>query len=57
MLAGHEPYPAIAVDRDWNLMAEQGAGVVLREAATHSWGRRDNVMKLALHPDGWRRGS
>lgn len=53
VLAGHEPYPALAIDRHWTLVASNkavaplldGVDPVLLEAPV-------NVMRLALHPRG-----
>jgi transcriptional regulator with XRE-family HTH domain len=53
VLAGHEPYPAIAVDRGWNLVASNGAlGPLLDGVATELLQPPVNCIRLALHPDG-----
>ncbi len=53
VLAGHEPYPAIAIDHGWNLVASNGAlGVLLEGAAPELLQPPVNCMRLALHPDG-----
>jgi hypothetical protein len=53
VLEGHEPYPAIAVDRGWNLVASNGAlGVLLDGVAEELLIPPVNCMRLALHPDG-----
>jgi transcriptional regulator with XRE-family HTH domain len=53
VLAGHEPYPAIAVDRGWNLVASNAAlGPLLKGAAPQLLQPPVNCMRLALHPDG-----
>lgn len=53
LLAGHEPYPALAVDRRWNLVASNAAlGVLLEGVADHLLVPPVNCMQLALHPDG-----
>jgi transcriptional regulator with XRE-family HTH domain len=53
VLDGHEPYPAIAVDRRWNLVASNGAlGVLLEGVAEELLVPPVNAMRLALHPDG-----
>lgn len=53
ILRGHDPYPALAVDRHWNLVHANGAlapllagvdGDLLKEPI--------NVLRLALHPRG-----
>ena len=59
ILDGHEPYPAVVVDRGWNLVAAnptmaalaQGVDPALLEPPV-------NVMRLGLQPAaGWRPGS
>lgn len=53
ILTGHEPYPALVVDRHWTLLAANralppilaGADAMLLEPPV-------NTMRLSLHPDG-----
>jgi transcriptional regulator with XRE-family HTH domain len=53
VLAGHEPFPAFAVDRGWNLVASNGALAPLLEGASEELLQPPvNCMQLALHPDG-----
>jgi transcriptional regulator with XRE-family HTH domain len=53
VLAGHEPYPAIAVDRHWDLVASNEAlGPLLEGVAEHLLVPPVNTIRLALHPDG-----
>jgi transcriptional regulator with XRE-family HTH domain len=53
VLAGHEPYPAIAVDRQWNLVASNSAlDPLLEGIGPELLVPPVNVMRLALHPDG-----
>ncbi|HEX3830414.1 MAG TPA: helix-turn-helix transcriptional regulator, partial [Solirubrobacteraceae bacterium] len=53
VLAGHEPYPAIAVDRHWNLIASNEAlGPMLEGVAPELLVPPVNTIRLALHPDG-----
>lgn len=53
MLAGHEPYPALAVDRRWRLVAANRAlAPLLAGAAPHLLAPPVNVLRLSLHPDG-----
>jgi hypothetical protein len=53
ILAGHEPYPAVVVDRGWNLVA---ANAPMRTVA--AWVDASlleppvNVMRVGLHPRG-----
>src|SRR6185369_5883327 len=57
MLRQHEPYPAIVVDRNWNLLKANNGAVRLVEAftdpaAANEWG--GNAMRLMFHPRGFR---
>jgi transcriptional regulator with XRE-family HTH domain len=53
VLSGHEPYPAIAVDRHWSLLASnQAAGRLLAGVAPALLQPPANVLRLSLHPDG-----
>jgi transcriptional regulator with XRE-family HTH domain len=53
VLAGHEPYPALAVDRHWNMVAANSAVSILTEqVASHLLAPPANVLRIALHPDG-----
>ena len=54
VLTGHEPYPAIAVDRQWNMIAANGAIGPLLEGVEEAELLQPpvNVLKLALHPKG-----
>jgi hypothetical protein len=53
VLAAHEPYPAIAVDRHWNLVsANLAVRLLLRGVARELMRPPVNVLRLALHPDG-----
>lgn len=53
LLAGHEPYPALAVDRHWNLVtANRALGLLLEGVAAELLAPPVNVLRLSLHPDG-----
>ncbi len=53
VLKGHEPFPALAVDRHWNLIASNAAVPPLLIGADPSLLRPPiNVLRLSLHPDG-----
>ena len=53
VLAGHEPNPALAIDRRWNLIAANRAfGVLLAGVAPALLIPPVNVLRAALHPDG-----
>jgi transcriptional regulator with XRE-family HTH domain len=52
LLAGHEPYPALAVDRHWNLVkANRAIGPFLSGVAPSLLEPPVNVLRLALHPE------
>jgi hypothetical protein len=53
VLAGHEPYPALVVDRWWNLVAaNRSIALFTDQAAAHLLEPPVNVLRLALHPEG-----
>jgi len=53
VLAGHEPYPALAIDRHWNLIAANGAvGRLIGGADPALLEPPVNVLRLSLHPRG-----
>jgi transcriptional regulator with XRE-family HTH domain len=53
VLAGHEPYPALAVDRHWTLVAANGAvGRLLSGVDAAQLAPPLNVLRLSLHPQG-----
>jgi transcriptional regulator with XRE-family HTH domain len=53
VLAAHEPYPAIAVDRYWNLIASnESIGPFLEGVADELLLPPVNTIRLALHPEG-----
>jgi transcriptional regulator with XRE-family HTH domain len=53
VLAGHEPYPAVVVDRAWNLVDANAAVTALVGGADPALlAPPANVLRLSLHPDG-----
>ena len=53
VLAAHEPYPALAVDRHWTLVtANRAVGPLLAGASAALLRPPVNVLRLSLHPDG-----
>jgi transcriptional regulator with XRE-family HTH domain len=53
LLAAHEPFPAVVVDRAWNLVAGNSAVAMLTAGvAEHLLEPPVNVLRLALHPEG-----
>lgn len=53
VLRGHEPYPALAIDRHWNMVAANDAiGVLIEQVSPTLLVSPVNVLRIALHPDG-----
>jgi transcriptional regulator with XRE-family HTH domain len=53
LLAAHEPYPALALDRHWNLvLANRLVAPLMAGAAAHLVQAPINVLRLSLHPHG-----
>ncbi|HEX8514226.1 MAG TPA: helix-turn-helix transcriptional regulator [Allosphingosinicella sp.] len=53
VLAAYEPYPALAVDLHWNLVAANaGIAPFLEGVAPHLLEPPLNVLRLSLHPEG-----
>jgi transcriptional regulator with XRE-family HTH domain len=53
VLAGHDPYPALAIDRHWNLVAANRAvGPLIAGCAPELLAGTINVLRLSLHPKG-----
>jgi len=59
MLANHEPFPAVAIDRAWNIrLANRAfdllASVIGEDVWTRVGGSERNLMRLFFHPHGVR---
>lgn len=53
VLAGHEPYPAVVVDRHWEMLeANAGIALLLEGVAPEQLEPPVNALRLSLHPDG-----
>jgi transcriptional regulator with XRE-family HTH domain len=53
VLRGHEPYPALAVDRHWNIVATNGAlAPLIGDASPALLAAPVNALRLSLHPEG-----
>ncbi|MBD9667480.1 MULTISPECIES: helix-turn-helix domain-containing protein [Variovorax] len=53
VLKGHEPFPALAVDRHWNLVAHNALVPMLMAGAAPELVKAPiNVLRLSLHPEG-----
>ena len=53
ILRGHEPFPALAVDRHWNMVAaNKTVPLLLGDVASELLKPPVNVLRLSLHPQG-----
>src|SRR4051794_35619928 len=53
VLKGHEPFPAVVVDRHWGMVAGNSAIPLLTAGvAAHLLAPPVNVLRLTLHPEG-----
>src|ERR671917_423157 len=53
VLRGHEPYPAVVVDRNWNLVdVNAGVALLTEGVAEEVLAPPANVLRISLHPDG-----
>ncbi|SNR28053.1 hypothetical protein SAMN06265360_101159 [Haloechinothrix alba] len=53
VLRGHEPYPAVLVDRTWNLVdANESISLFTVDVSDELLEWPVNVLRLSLHPDG-----
>ena len=52
-LTAHEPYPALVVDRRWDVVAtNHGLGYITRDVAPELRAPPANALRIALHPQG-----
>jgi transcriptional regulator with XRE-family HTH domain len=53
ILAGHEPYPAVIVDREWEIVATNAPSQILLEGVSAELlSPPANALRITLHPDG-----
>lgn len=53
ILAGHDPYPALAIDQSWNMIdANSGVTLLLTGIDPKLLTAPVNALRLSLHPDG-----
>jgi transcriptional regulator with XRE-family HTH domain len=53
VLRGHEPYPAVVVDRGWNLVeANAGVALLTEGVAPELLVAPANALRVSLHPEG-----
>src|SRR4051812_15079515 len=53
VLEGHQPFPALVVDRQWEMVAANRAvGLLLEGVAPHLLEPPVNALRVTLHPEG-----
>ncbi len=53
LLAAHDPYPGVALDRRWNVvLANEAAGRLVSTLPAHVLTPTVNIFRASLHPDG-----
>ena len=53
ILTGHEPYPAVIVDREWEIVASNAPARMLLEGVSEELLAPPlNALRITLHPDG-----
>lgn len=53
VLKGHEPFPAVAVDRHWNVVsANKPIGVLIAGVSPELLKPPLNILRVSLHPEG-----
>jgi transcriptional regulator with XRE-family HTH domain len=53
ILSGHEPFPALVVDRNWNIvLSNSGFALFAEDAAPDLLRPPVNALRLAVHPEG-----
>ncbi len=53
VLAAHEPFPAVVVDRRWNILERnQGVDALLADVSSAALSPQPNALRVALHPAG-----
>ena len=52
VLKAYEPFPCLAVDRGWNIVAANSGAAVLMEGVAPELMAPPNALRISLHPDG-----
>ncbi|MFB9907039.1 helix-turn-helix domain-containing protein [Allokutzneria oryzae] len=53
VLAAHEPFPSVAVDRRWNMVEANAASALFTDGiAPHLLAGQPNALRISLHPEG-----
>jgi transcriptional regulator with XRE-family HTH domain len=56
LLAGLDPYPALAIDQNWNMIdANAGVALLIQDVDPDLLAPPTNALRLSLHPDGMAR--
>lgn len=56
LLAAHDPYPGVVLDRQWNVLLANRAAIALTAALPpHLRSPQVNVIRAGLHPEGFAR--
>lgn len=52
VLKAYEPYPCLAINRDWDVVAANDGAALLLEGVAADLLNRPNALRISLHPDG-----
>jgi transcriptional regulator with XRE-family HTH domain len=52
VVRGHDPFPALAVDRHWNIVERSDGLSLFIDGVAPELLRTPNALRIALHPDG-----
>ena len=52
VLTAYEPYPCLAVNRQWDIVVTNASAAVLIDGVAPVLLERPNALRIALHPDG-----
>jgi transcriptional regulator with XRE-family HTH domain len=52
VLTAYEPFPCLAVDRNWNILRANASTAVLLDGVAAHLLEQPNALRIALHPDG-----
>jgi transcriptional regulator with XRE-family HTH domain len=55
LLEAHDPFPAFAIDRQWNAVMMNRSGTLLASMLGIEEGDAPNLLKVAMRPDGMQR--
>jgi len=52
VVRGHDPFPALAVDRHWNIVEQSDGLALFIDGVSPELLEAPNALRIALHPDG-----